>query len=237
MKKLIGIFILGMLLPGILHAQVVIKEYDMPQYLDVETQSGNIQLFILTPESPYIGLKGDPFLVESFQKGFLIIDGNIKIKDVLLRYNIYHQRMEMLKDTTVYVISSPDRIELLDISGKEFVYSPFKDEKVITRGYFEVLSSGTYMLLKRYICRLEEGYYNVQLSAGDRSYKYVKFDNYFSAKSDTPAAKLKTSTKGISIALESKNGNIERYIKENKLNMKHEEDLIKVFSYKNSNLN
>ena len=122
----------------------------------------------------------------------------------------------------------------LEFDKKKFVYTSYVDKGDDFNGYFEVLEEGKCDLYRRYTCRLEEGYYNKALSAGDRSYKYVKFEHYYMSKDNEPAVKIKAKKGSLFKIMTENKDEIDIYIKENKLKLSKEEDLIKLINYYNS---
>ena len=214
------------------------REYSLPQFIDISTVnqfgSGSISIFIANPEKPYVGFKGNPYLDENFIEGVMVVDDTIRVRNFPLRYNLFKQNMEFISKDEIYYIINPFRVNYLEFDKKKFLYICYADKGDDFNGYFEVLEEGKCDLYRRYTCRLEEGYYNKALSAGDRSYKYVKFEHYYMSKDNEPAVKIKAKKGSLFKIMTENKDEIDNYIKENKLKLSKEEDLIKLVNYYNS---
>jgi hypothetical protein len=212
------------------------QERTLPQFIDYETATGVINLFVPYPEAPYIGMRGDPFLDKDFKNGYIVLDDSIKLTQIPIRYNIYQQRMELWRDSTIYAFNYPNMIDTVHFGNKDFIYMLYNQNNVRYYGYFEVLNKGTNMLLKRYTCDLQPGYYNIQMSAGDRSNQFIKFEHYYLTKGNNPATLLRPKRKSLAKILSVSIQDLTGFIKENKLNIKHEEDLVRLFEHFNSKI-
>jgi len=229
-KQVSGIFI-ALLITMTAYSQSGEQVHSLPQFIDYETPTGVITLFVPYPEAPHYGTRGNPYLDLDFKNGYIVVDDSIKITQVPLRYNIFEQRMELLRDSAVYAFNYPNRIDTVHMGNKDFIYMLYSQHGVPYYGYFEVLCKSSVTLLKRYTCRLQQGYFNIQMNAGDRSYQFLKFQHYYITTDHALANQLRTGMKSLAGCLSVPVQDLRSFVKANKLRMKHEEDMVKLFQH------
>jgi hypothetical protein len=231
MKKQVSVIFIAVLITVTAYSQTSEQVRPLPQFIDYETPTGVITLFVPYPEAPYYGTRGNPYLDRNFKNGYIVVDDSIKITRVPLRYNIFEQRMELLRDSALYAFNYPNRIDTVHFGNKDFIYLLYSQHGVRYYGYFEVLCKSPVTLLKRYTCRLQQGYFNIQMNAGDRSYQFLKFQHYYITDDHALATQMRTGMKSLAGRLSVPVQDLRAFVKENKLRIKHEEDLVKLFEY------
>ncbi|MFY9151467.1 MAG: hypothetical protein WAO52_05600 [Prolixibacteraceae bacterium] len=95
-------------------------------------------------------IAGSPYLNKEFISGNILKINNSEIKDIPLRYNIYTNNFEFLKDSVVLNIVAPSEIAKITLNNQSFAYSRYITPKNIRYSYFQVISGGNYQLLKMY---------------------------------------------------------------------------------------
>lgn len=151
-----------------------------------------------------------------------------------LRYFVYNEEFHIVtpeQDTVVLNKSCP--IDSITVQNKKYIYTSYNSNKKIKNGYFEELSHGKFKLLKHYICTFEKG--NEKTATG---YEKIKKDRYkitskLYFQDGEQAASLLPGNKN-NILLIFDKPNLAQYIKKNKLKIRKEKDLIKLFNYYNS---
>jgi len=215
------------------------QEYTLPQYVDIVQYDHNgpnfISILVSDPEDPYIGRRGTPFLFKENVDGSILLEDSIRIKDLVMNYDIFLQQMRVYKNDSLYATIYPYRVEEVHLDDKTFVHVLYDRKEKSFFGYFERLVDGDWLLLKRYICNFRPGYYCIPLSAGDRSYKYEKHISYYLKTKGEAAVKIVRNKKNIFAVLPGNDKDLEKYIKENKLNVYKEEDLVTLIKYYNFN--
>jgi len=187
----------------------------------------------------YVNLKGSPYFVNDWSKGVIKQSNGQSIKDIEVKY-------DQLQDELIFK----------DVNGQELGFAvpviEFKIDYVVNglaksslfrngfepfRGstelsYYEVLYNGQLKLAKKNAKRVEEyREYNsatITKSIIERTkYYYYTANKLFEFNADN---------KSIMAAFGESATPLLEYIKENKLNLKKEEDLIKVFSFYSTQL-
>ncbi|MDP9046924.1 MAG: hypothetical protein M3N14_02230 [Bacteroidota bacterium] len=187
--------------------------------------------------SGYTDVQGSPFLSDKWAKGMVKMADGRTFKEVRLKYDqvkdeLYFQ--DKKNDTLIFV----DPVKEFKI---EYDYGDDLHEKLFRNGYknipnstegsfFEVLSDGTAQLLKRTTKSiLESKEYNSTTTV-------KRFDTnakYYIVISGT-VLPIKKDKKSILTVLSNRRDQLENYMRTNNINLKSDEDLVKLMAYYNS---
>jgi hypothetical protein len=180
-------------------------------------------------------VKGSPYETESFQPGTVSNKKLNDIKSFYFRYNIFNDIMEMKEsqlDEDLYGLIKSLNI-YTKILGKEYHYEIYtKDNKKSTdEGYFILISKGEKVSL---YLRKTKTFIDAK-PAKDTFRKAEKatfkdFEDYY-YKTGRVLILLPTKKKGLLEVLSDHETEIKKYIKEEKINLKNERDLIKLMNY------
>ena len=180
-------------------------------------------------------VKGTPYETESFQPGMV---SNKKLNDnntYYFRYNIFSDIMEMKEsqfDENLYGLIKSLNI-YAKIKGKEYHFEIYtKDNKKSTdEGYFILISKGEKVDLylrktKTFIDAkpAKDAYHQAEKA------KFKDFEYYY-YKTGRVLILLPTKKKDLLEVLSDHEAEIKKYIKEEKINLKNERDLIKLMNY------
>lgn len=186
-----------------------------------ENQDSN-KLYFLVTESFPLEKKGKIYLNNQFVEG-TIIDFEGDTFRVPLRYRFADDQMQIThlgKTKALY----PQKINkvVFENGSQTQTFAPleYAEEDVKVFGYFEVLSSGKVMLLKAYRKKGKDGI---------KTILYTK-------KEGELAEEFKAKKSCVLKTLKSNKSEVSKYISKEKLNVKHEQELIKVFDFYNSGL-
>lgn len=154
-----------------------------------------------------------------------------------VRYDAYRDEMEVEKDGNIYYL--PKNLNYsINLEGGNKTYQVYKysEKNEIVTGFFVVLYHGEKisLLLKEKIKLFEE----VKSKTGYGDYKPPTLkrlnDEFYIGYEDGSAKVLPSKKKELLNIFESKAGEIESYMKKNKLSFKIKEDLIQIFGYYNT---
>ncbi len=218
MKKFLT-FIL--LMPFITFGQVV----GNGSGITTDTQAG-----IVIREVP---IEGSPYINPTYKEGETIINGKSKTK-ALMRYNAYYDSIELLDEN-----KSPRKLlrrksiqAILD--GRTYKIFDYAEAGKIREAYFNPLNKGDVKLLFRpkkifiQAEKPEDGYDKYDPPV------YKDISTYYVLNGDSHATKIKLSKKQILKHLSKNTASIKNYITSEKLNLKKESDVIRLFDYYNS---
>jgi hypothetical protein len=183
-------------------------------------------------------IEGSPYVSEAFLPGKIHSGGKIQNQNVLLRYNIYNDLIEVedpskgTKGPHNSVLRSP-RI-WVEIAGKKYVYMDnFKNENHTDGSYLILLKKDEkYNLYKKYNAKLTEArkarntYEKDRPASFTQNVSYYFLDNSKNEFIKVPDRKSKAIKKMESLKKGSKS-----FIAKNNLNLEEEKDMITLFNF------
>ncbi len=174
-------------------------------------------------------IDGNPYFNEDWKKGTVKFLNGDEFKVESFKYDVNLERLLFLKEDVVYYIPNKEDIEKFTIGTSNFIYSKY--DNINKQTFFEVLSeSNEIKLLKRYKCVYVEGKKGDGIAPGTND-KYCINKSYYIKIANDPAIKYKLKKNEVLQLMSDKKELVEKYIKENKLKFKNENDLIKLFEF------
>jgi hypothetical protein len=154
---------------------------------------------------------------------------------IKIRYNVLNNELEVLankNDVRVIKASYLKRFEIEGPSPQQFlnVKSVAPDSEL--KGVFEVLSAGKLTLLKHYKPKITKPNYNPGFGTGQKN-TIVRLDSDYYVLTSGKPEKLSPGKKGVMAVMNDKQKEIEAYLKENKANLKTDDELKSVFNFYN----
>ncbi len=209
-------------------AQSVFNDTDIDKYISK----------VPIPKNNEIDLVGTPYSNEEFQKGTAIKNGLTIARNIGLRYNAHKDIFEIKKtfvltDNQARLLKKTDEISL-KINQNDFVFIlPNANNKV--QGYFVLLYKGEkltlYKKIKKVFIPAQKAYSSMAKSVPPT---YKEKIVYYIANSEGGITELSNSKKKKSDAFSENKKELKLYIKENKINVNKEKDLIKLAEFANT---
>lgn len=229
MKKLILLLIILNICSTLL-AQHVIFDFDLeiPGY-----DSGARNLLKLTESLKYDNVQGSPYLRKEFLNGQIQINDTARYNNLLLRYNIYDDQIEFkTKNDQIMALINPGQYQFIRIGDQTFVCLTYRISKREQTGILEILAAGKAMLYKKYEVDFTAESEAKPFKDPEPDRFIEKNPAYLISIDDEPPAIMKNN-RSVLNALERVKPNIAAYIQEQKINLKKEEDLVKIIQYCN----
>jgi hypothetical protein len=204
---------------------------------DPETDTYISQKPITQPEHGY-KYTGSPYADKRFEQGFVFRDGIILASNVGLRYNALRDEFEIKKslNTSNYAAKVLVKSEdiYVKIMNRLFVYLD-KNEESGAGGYYEVLFEGERLsLYKKLSKEFIEGKKAINSIATDILPMYKEKEELFLLKENKELVELPSSRNGKINSFGSNKKKIKQHIREKKLNINKDYDLIKLLRYYDS---
>lgn len=177
------------------------------------------------------GTEGGMYLEPGWAPGSVTLSNNECIGDILIRYDLYHQQLQFIKDKDTMAFSRPEEASFFILNGEKFIYTDFLNGGIIGKSYFEVLSDGNCKLLLRRIIRY---HLDSDIGTAGQDDRFVRECEYYLARPGETARPVKASRKTVLSAFSDKEQQVSGFIDANKLKMNDCRDLIKVVDYYNS---
>jgi hypothetical protein len=186
-------------------------------------------------EVTYANISGNPFMFRDFKPGKLILKSGEEF-NLEFRYDVYADQMHMKDKNAVYGLIHPEKVAKIIIDSVKFVYEEFANKgNEITKsngGFFILRVDGKCSLLVRKNIRIQYP----ELPKPYQPAKPARFintaDTYYLKTHDKNAIKISGRNVLLSVLSDRKN-EISRFIRENRLKLKDEEDLFRLISYYN----
>jgi hypothetical protein len=196
--------------------------------------TGNVQTF----DNRYEGTKGTPYVFETWFPGEIFLKSKSKVHIKEMNYNCYDNELVYLDPATkVTRLINRFTVDLFYImNGSDtLLFAPIIPENDEEFLFAQVLYNGGSIVYKRYKKEFVKANYEGGYSA-DRKYDEFadKSDLYISRQNDEKFYKVKKSKKQILEAFPGTEDEISSYIKAEKLDLKDEEDVIKLLKYYDS---
>jgi hypothetical protein len=198
----------------------------------------------LPPKPPKV--VGSHYLDDSWQRGAVYLHNQMKLDDVLLKFDIRHNQLELQFDGANKAIYGDSVLVLAGNRVREFhlhygnVHRRFVSKQSLpggtytSAGFYQVLAEGPLTLALETLLEVSSANYNVALNVGDKNAKLVKRQKPFFI---TPEGwnPLPKKREEIEAYFTHNPQQIQAYIRQNGLNLKKIPDLQKAVVYYNAN--
>ncbi len=181
----------------------------------------------------YADLKGSPYLDDEFERGAIELENN-EIVELNLRLNVYDDELEFETDQGIYVLKNPEKMSHFFLGKSEYVYFESSNLAEEASGFFKWIAGDECLLLLKhratYIPSVGAGAYEPATEAELRK----ESDTYFLSINGELPVKLKRKKKFILELIPSHKEEISRYIKEEKISLYKNNDLIDLVDFINT---
>ena len=185
------------------------------------------------------GIQGSAFTTESFLPGKLFFKDEFE-GAIFYRYNAYQEEIEIAKvnvpGAPVQILNRDKSISIKSITGNSIEFKTYIDKKKRTQnGYLTRLFDGEYTLFKRSDIKYTQGQKAQNSFIKAIPARFTKFTEYYIYKKGGNQINelLPKNGKLLKVLDDSKKTALKNFIKEEKLNIKNEADLIKAFEFLN----
>jgi hypothetical protein len=205
---------------------------DEPKFVDkLELGRGILITYNLEPT---FGLKGTPYLFEEFQDGEFFFRDRKKITDLKINYNCttgdllfsYDGKNYITtRDDIDYFVIFPSQVDTFILFNKQLLPNEKHPE------YLEILYDQHFILFKRHMKTFKEAQVKTPYHAEKDYNEYIDKTEYFLKLSNNEIISLKPKMKSILSVFPSKANQIRDFIKNEKISLKKETDLIRAIKY------
>jgi hypothetical protein len=171
------------------------------------------------------------YLEPGWENGYVVLKDKTMMDGILLRYDLYHQQMQYIRDNDTMAFSRPEELDYLYIGDQKFIYTEFESEGVVKNGFFEVLHEGKCPL---YLQRMVKYHLDPESEPQLKHDVYVRECGYFVKKSGEMARPIKNNKKSILCAFKDKEEEVSKFMDDNDLSGKTCDELKLVIAFYNS---
>ena len=178
-------------------------------------------------------IEGSPYYNETFVLGKLLVNGKEVPGNYGIRYNAYNDQIELQGANETEALIKAVNYSCV-INNNKYIYRSYQAKKkdTPTMGYFQVLTDeANGLLLKQERMKFKEALEAKTSMTQPLPARFIPYTNYYYLKNGTSIAAIihkKTILDNFEPEVQSA---IKKYIKSEKIDLKKEYDLLKLFSY------
>jgi hypothetical protein len=175
-------------------------------------------------------VEGSPYLNDEFVRGTVFVEKE-KPYAAMMRYNAYQDEIQVQGPDGISSLFKRDYV-WAEIGGQSFRIETYKTRSGTSKGYFVELNRGEVRLLKRIVREFKEGQPAVSSYSEDTPPRFDEEVTYYLIREGSPAEEVRLRKKDVLGFLSSKE--MESYVKEYKLKLKSESEVIQVLTQINN---
>ncbi|GAA4426228.1 hypothetical protein GCM10023188_08060 [Pontibacter saemangeumensis] len=191
---------------------------------------------------------GNTFLNEDWEKANLYLTFNRKLENQHMKYDIEQNQFLLRNDSAS--AEGPENFDAISgvsvlafeiddpLAGKKIylnsVNAGFTDGRTPYPGFLEVLVEGPVNLYRQVETSVLRANYNVALNAGVKKDRIVKKEAFFVRRAAEKELYEISNNKKDNFQFFDKQQQVEKFVKENNIKFKQQEDLVKLVSYYNA---
>ena len=181
------------------------------------------------------GTKGSPMIFDDFTKGNIYYSNKSKTSGKLINYNC-HTHEVLYSDGNNSYLLSPKEIDYLEflVYDQSLIFKHIFLEDLQKSLFVQVLYNDQSILYKRHYREFLEADYTRAYSADRRYDEYVSHYDYYLSPDGGDVIPLKPKKKNLLTLMNLHSGEIEAFLKAEKINLKSDKDLVKVVKYYDS---
>lgn len=185
-------------------------------------------------QKAYENIDGTPYLNREFEEGKVYLEtGEVLIGE--FRFDLYADHVQFIHEGSRYVIAYPEKVARIELNGHVFKYIDYKIDAGVDQGYFIVLAEGACSLYLQKSKTLREAV-SAKPYQQPHPPKFLDHRDYCYVKiGEDPAQRVRNKRRLIKMFGDI-GPEVEKYIKEEKIRVRREYDLVKLINYINSEL-
>lgn len=208
-------------------------------------QLGNIQGLdnvVIRTKKKYEDIKGSAYLYPTWNSGTITDKSGKGYSNLLLKYDSYKDQIELNQEGQIVEpltgMYNKFTLNFVDPVTNQVIKHSFSAgypvEGYTRENYFDLLLDGKITLLKKYkTLFLEESVSGYGTSGTQKSFQSTIL--YFIIADDSDSKEIKLNKKSVLNAFQEQTAEIEAFIKEKKMKVKSETDLIEIIRFLNAN--
>lgn len=174
----------------------------------------------------YEGIEGTPYFNKDWLSGQVVLASGKEAKMDYLRYDMLEDKLLFSDEKKAAEFAFAEPVRAFTIRGAVFQNNFPNIGNFNANSYYQVIGKGKYSLLKK-----EENTIGERTAYGTPAVRYFKKNMKYYVFDGSKMAVVKTDSKSLAEVLGAKKEDIEKYAKENKLDLKNDADLKAVFEH------
>jgi hypothetical protein len=223
-KTNFGFFILCVLSYTIAYTQTA-SFTSISDHLQLRQSAKNLEGDVVTVE-------GSPYLTDAFTDATVFFArGPETVFPV--RYNIYNDYIEYRQNDQTFILNPSVLIDKIYIGDEILVVDKYEYKGKLKQGYFTLLDSGKIVLLSKKVVVYKESQGAKAFESGSTVPTYTRASNHYYFKKNGELIRV-DNLKNIIANLPTHQEEVTKFAKEEKISVRKENELVKLFQYYNS---
>ena len=182
----------------------------------------------------YETIEGNPYLDERLMIGIVTFKNGDKVS-YYLRYDTFSDEVEYLQGESLLVITNKDNLDNITLNDYKIVYETYQNNNQNMEGYLLEVVSGQCNLYQKHKVEFVEAKPAISsYHAPTPDHFQNKGTSWLFGCTPHPITLFTPDKKSLKEIMSSSYPEVAKYIKENKLRLNREADLIPIFEYYNS---
>ncbi len=182
------------------------------------------------------GTNGSPYVFEDFRIGNIFYANQMRVDGKLLNYDCHNNQLVYSDGKAAYLLDSRniDYIQIILGEQRSKVFEQVFLEDLKQRVFVEVLYNEKSVLYKRYFKDFQKADYGGAYSQDRRYDEYHDRHSYYIKTADSDLQLMKPKKKSVLEVMDTDGNELEKYIKQEKINLKSDEGLVQLIRYYDS---
>ncbi|MBN1387773.1 MAG: hypothetical protein JW965_04955 [Bacteroidales bacterium] len=176
--------------------------------------------------------EGSPYMDEEFTEATIVSSENQVFNKVPLRYNVYYDLFEVQLDEGVFNLKRGGVVAKVSLQGHDFVYTTYDYQSTEGEGYLELIIEGRYKLYKQHQIVFKEAEPAQPYQEAKPAMFQERDPLFYIAFNDNRPVFIKNKSNLMEIAGDNEKA-LKDFIKDNRIKIRDEEDIVKVVEYLN----
>ena len=177
--------------------------------------------------------EGSPYMDEEFTEAIVISSDSNIYKGVPLRYNVYNDLFEVKLEDGAYALKRGVIVCEVIMGDHSFIYTLYDYQSVEKEGYLEIIAEGEYSLLKQYQVVFKQAEPVKPYQDARPAIFQTRDPLLYISHGDSKPVFVRNKKYLLDIAGD-KGKALNDFMKDNKLKMRSQEDMIKAVEFLNS---
>jgi hypothetical protein len=223
-RKAVLIIIVSFCLGGIVSSQVTdmeFKQFQLDFKLAKSFEEGNKPVY-----------DGNPYLFDEFMEAEIYLTDGREYEKIPMNYNIHNDDFEFLTEDVSYSLGNNDIVKNIKVGDRDFYYRSYTYNSARIKGYLELVADGEHRVFKKHRVIYTEpkatrGYVEAQPARFT-----PRSPDYFIELAGGSIVYFNKLSE-IADLLPEESEKVNKYIKDNRLKARREEDIIALADYLN----
>lgn len=191
-----------------------------------------LSVTVTSAQTTAADIEGTPYLEETYVQGEVQFGKTVSVLPI--RYNIFQDLMEYKQNGQVLVFDPTTKIKKVHFGNQTFIVDKFELKGKTKYGFLTMLDSGKAMLVSKHVVTYLGAKKGGNLDGSDTPARYARSADVYFYKIGTGNLIRVENLKSLIAGFADKQEELTKFAKEEKISVKKENELVRLFKYYNS---